>query len=93
MVGATKIIRKGERFMEQVLRNGFCEMSIEDMMLVDGGNVFKDVWNEVCKGVTVAASGAVVGAKVGAATCTPVGVMAGVVTGAVVSVVWDYCLK
>lgn len=74
--------------MELITSQGFCVISAEEMFSITGGSV-AELWNEVCKAVTVGLSGAIAGAKVGALTCTPVGVVAGIVVGAVVAYAWD----
>lgn len=76
--------------MEIVLKTqSFSELTFNEYESINGGGLFADVWNEVCKDVTSFAAGAVVGAKVGSATCTPAGVVVGVVVGGIVNVVWD----
>ncbi len=75
--------------MEKDLIKGFCEMSQDEIFMVEGGDILAETWNEVCKGLTQMSAGAIAGAKVGAATCTPAGIVTGVVVGAVVGVVWD----
>ena len=75
--------------MENILANGFCEMTQNEIFIVEGGDILAETWNETCKALTQMSAGAIAGAKVGAATCTPAGIVTGVVVGAVVGVVWD----
>ena len=68
--------------------NGFCELSIEEVMDIDGG-----LFDEICKGLTSFFGGAIIkGAVSGAITGSaagPVGTIAGVVGGIVILYVWD----
>lgn len=75
------------------MNEGFCELTLEEMMEIEGGGFFAKAWNNVCKTITISATGVTVGAKVGAATSGPVGFVAGAIAGGIVETVWDYAIK
>lgn len=74
--------------MEMVLNNGFCEMTMDEMLLIDGGAwSWKEFGKSVVGGaVGGAAGGAVTGAMAGGVGALPgagVGAAGGAVSGAV----------
>lgn len=73
--------------MELTMTNGFCELTMDEMNVVDGGKVsVAGAFDEVCKTVTATAAGCIV------ASICPGGAlayMAGAVVGGVVVYVWE----
>ena len=66
--------------MEMVLNNGFCEMSQDEMLVVDGG---LDIGSAVT-GFVCGKAGKWIGAKVGGAVGGPVGAVVGGIIGVAV---------
>lgn len=73
--------------MEVTLRNGFCELTMDEMQVVDGGELtFAGAFDTVCMSVTAAAAGGIV-----ASFFPPGGAayMAAAVTAGLVGYVWQ----
>lgn len=73
--------------MEIVLNNGFCEITSEEQLYIDGGID----WNLV-GGTIATGSGAYIGANIGSAAGpvgTVVGGIVGGATGAIIYSLWD----
>ncbi len=68
---------------------GFAELTQDEMMCVDGGNLFGDV----CKVVTCATVSAVIGAIVSPYATPAGGYIAGVVSYEIISQAWDKAFK
>ena len=66
--------------MEMTLNNGFCEMSQDEMLVVDGG---LDIGSAVT-GFVCGKAGKWIGAKVGGAVGGPVGAVVGGIVGVAV---------
>ncbi len=65
--------------MEMVLSNGFCEMSMEDNMQVEGGIGWDDVGFYIVTGC-----GAVIGGAIGTALCPGAGTAGGAKAGSAI---------
>ena len=71
--------------METVLNNGFCEMSFEEMLLIDGGAwSWKEFWHTTGSS---AVGGAIGGSLGGSVTVPVVGSVPGAVAGGVLGAV------
>lgn len=73
--------------MEIVLNNGFCEMSQNEMLCVDGGIDWDSIGMAICTG-----AGAYIGGQIGTLfgpVGTVVGVIGGGAAGAAIYTLWD----